>query len=166
MTGTTASAWTRRLARGLERLASGGGPPVLDTGIYQAALAAGKPDHRPLFAHFTPEGGWNDGHTEIVDAVIFATGYRPNLSYLAMLGALDPEGQARQTHGVSLTVPGLSFVGLSNQRTLASATLRGVGADAAVVVRRLKRYLRSGQQEHRLRQPLTCCLAGSPGSAG
>lgn len=151
----------------LGRLANGGGPPVLDTGIYQAALAAGKPDHRPLFAHFTAEGVvWNDGHTEAVDAVIFATGYRPNLSYLAALGALDPEGQARQKHGVSLTVPGLYFVGLSNQRTLASATLRGVGADAAMVVRRLKRYLHSGQEERCFNPRPICCLAGSTGSAG
>ena len=54
---------------------------------------------------------------------------------------LDTEGQALQQHGVSLTVPGLSFVGLSNQRTFASATLRGVGPDAAVVVRHLTRHL-------------------------
>jgi thioredoxin reductase len=72
-----------------------------------------------------------------VDSVIFATGYRPNLAYLASLGALDAEGRALHRHGVSLTVPGLYFMGLSNQRTFASATLRGVGPDAAVVVRYL-----------------------------
>jgi putative flavoprotein involved in K+ transport len=42
---------------------------------------------------------------------------------------------------VSLTVPGLYFMGLSNQRTFSSATLRGVGSDAAVVVRHLTRQL-------------------------
>ena len=66
---------------------------------------------------------------------------RPDLAYLASLGALDAEGQVLHQHGVSLTVPGLYFVGLSNQRTFASATLRGVGPDAAVVVRHLTRHL-------------------------
>jgi putative flavoprotein involved in K+ transport len=94
--------------------------------------------------------------------VLFATGYRPNLAYLAPLGALDAEGQARQRYGVSLTVPGMYFVGLSNQRTFASATLRGVGPDAAVVVRHLTRYLAPAQRAFipvRLRLAATqiCC---------
>jgi putative flavoprotein involved in K+ transport len=84
---------------------------------------------------------WDDGSVEDVDTVIFATGYRPNLSYLAPLGALDVEGRALHWYGVSLTVPGLYFMGLSNQRTFSSATLRGVGPDAAVVVRDLTRHL-------------------------
>jgi putative flavoprotein involved in K+ transport len=126
----------------LNRLATGKGPRVLDTGIYRAALASEKPDRRPLFAGFTDSGIiWDDGSAEDIDTVIFATGYRPNLAYLAPLGALDAEGQALHQHGVSLTVPGLYFVGISNQRTFASATLRGVGPDAAVVVRHLRRHL-------------------------
>lgn len=146
----------------LERLANGKGPRVLDTGVYQTALAARKPEQRPLFAHFTEAGvAWDDGRAEAVDSVIFATGYRPNLAYLAGLGALDAEAQALQKHGVSLMVPGLYFVGLSNQRTFASATLRGVGADAALVVRHLKRHLRTVQQPHRSTYPLACCLTGS-----
>jgi putative flavoprotein involved in K+ transport len=126
----------------LNRLADGKGPRVLDTGIYRAALAAGKPDRRAMFTSFTDSGIiWDDGSAEDVDTVIFATGYRSNLAYLAPLGALDGEGQVLQRHGVSLAVPGLYFVGLSNQRTFASATLRGVGSDAAVVVRHLACYL-------------------------
>lgn len=83
-----------------------------------------------------------------MDSVIFATGYRPNLDYLALLGALDSKGEALHRHGVSTTAPGLGFVGLSNQRTFASAALRGVGPDAAVVVRALRRT--------------ACCPAGAP----
>lgn len=149
----------------LERLANGKGPRVLDTGVYQAAIAAGKPEHRPLFSHFTEEGVvWHDGHSEQIDAVIFATGYRPNLAYLAGLGALDAEGQVLQKHGVSLTVPGLYFVGLSNQRTFASATLRGVGADAELVVRHIKRQLRTVQPPRQRGYSLPCCVT-SPTNA-
>jgi putative flavoprotein involved in K+ transport len=147
----------------LNRLAEGKGPRVLDTGIYRAALASEKPDRRTMFTGFTDSGIiWDDGSAEDVDTVIFATGYRPNLAYLAPLGALDVEGQAPQHHGVSLTVPGLYFVGLSNQRTFASATLRGVGSDAAVVVRHLTRQLAPAKRAFspaRLRLAATeiCC---------
>ena len=84
---------------------------------------------------------FKDGRSQEYDLVLCATGYRPNLDYLAPLGALDARGQARQRGGISQTVPGLYYVGLSGQRTLASATLRGVGADAAYVVRHLRRHL-------------------------
>lgn len=121
------------------RLTAGKGSVVLDAGLYKAAIAAGMPDSRRMFMRFTRQGVvWDDQRTEAVDSVIFATGYRPNLQYLAPLGALDAEGEAIHHHGVSLKTPGLGFVGLSNQRTFASATLRGVGADAAVVLQQLR----------------------------
>ena len=77
--------------------------------------------------------------------MIYATGYRPNLDYLADLGALDADGQPLHRRGVSTTVPALAYVGLSNQWTYASATLRGVGPDAAYVVQQLRRQLRTFQ---------------------
>jgi putative flavoprotein involved in K+ transport len=117
---------------------------VLDTGVYQAAIAAGKPDRRPLFRRFTPAGVvWSDGTKEQVDTVIFATGYRPSLDYLADLGALDAAGQPLHRRGVGTTVPGLAYVGLSHQWTYASATIRGVGPDAAYIVQQLQRQLRA-----------------------
>jgi putative flavoprotein involved in K+ transport len=116
---------------------------VLDTGVYQAAIAAGQPDRRPMFSHFTHTGVvWADGREEAIDSVIYATGYRPNLDYLADLGALDAGGQPLHRRGISSAVPALAYVGLSNQWTYASATLRGVGPDAAYVVGRLRRQLR------------------------
>ncbi|HXV98044.1 MAG TPA: NAD(P)-binding domain-containing protein, partial [Anaerolineae bacterium] len=117
------------------------GMPVFDTGKYRAAVAVGRPDRRPMFERFTEDGLiWSDGSHEKVDAVIFATGYRPHLAYLAELGALDETGRARQYRGASTTVSGLYYVGLPRQRTAASATLRGVGADAKIVVAHLRRY--------------------------
>jgi putative flavoprotein involved in K+ transport len=115
---------------------------VFDTGIYQAAIAAGQPDRRPMFTRFTPAGvAWADGTEEAIDAVIYATGYRPNLDYLAALGALDTSGQPLHQRGISTAVPGIAYVGLSNQWTYASATLRGVGPDAAYVAGKLRRHL-------------------------
>jgi putative flavoprotein involved in K+ transport len=118
--------------------------PVLDTGVYRTAITAGQPAQRPMFTAFVEDGvRWADGLEERVDVVIFATGYRPRFLYLANLGALDVDGHAIQRGGISLTVPGLYFVGQSKQRNFASATLRGVGPDAAVVVRHLARFLQA-----------------------
>lgn len=122
--------------------------PVYDAGKFRAMIAAGRPDRRPLIQSFTEDGViWRDGRHEKVDAVIFATGYRPHLPYLTRLGALDRAGRVLQRNGVSATVPGLYFVGLPRQRSVASATLRGVGADAKVVATHLQRYCRSMAQK-------------------
>ena len=146
------------------RLVAGTGAAVLDTGVYQQALRSGAPDERRMFERFTERGVvWADGTAEDVDAMIFATGYRPNLHYLAPLGALGAAGQALHRHGLSLTVPGLGFVGLSRQRTFASATLRGVGDDAAVVVRALHAPV-SAPARRRLFGLFPCCPAPQPGA--
>lgn len=115
---------------------------VLDTGVYQRAIAAGQPERRPMFTRFTPRGVvWSDGTEEPIDAVIYATGYRPSLDYLADVGVLDADDQPAHQRGISTIIPTLAYVGLSNQWTYASATLRGVGPDAAYVVRHLRRQL-------------------------
>lgn len=83
---------------------------------------------------------WADGARERVDAIVPATGYRPDLGYLEPLGALDPDGFARHRGGVSTTHRGWGFVGLEGQRSLSSATVRGVGRDARHVVRHISEY--------------------------
>lgn len=116
--------------------------PVLDSGKYRKALAARKPEQRPMFTSFTEAGiKWPEGGHEPVDAVIFATGYRPNFPYLTGLGALDASGKPLHHKGISSVVPGLYFVGMSGQRSFRSATLRGVGRDAAFIVRALGQHL-------------------------
>jgi putative flavoprotein involved in K+ transport len=75
--------------------------------------------------------------------VILATSYRFQPDYLAGLGAWDADGHVLQRSGRSLTVPGLFYVGLSFQRTYASATLRGVGPDAVLIVRQIQRQLQA-----------------------
>jgi putative flavoprotein involved in K+ transport len=117
---------------------------VLDTGKYQAAIRLGKPDYKPLFLRFTPDGViWSNGCHEQIDTVLFATGYEPNVDFLTDLGAVDADGQPQQKAGIA-KLDGVYFVGLSGQRSLASATLRGVGADAQYVISHLVRHLREG----------------------
>jgi putative flavoprotein involved in K+ transport len=105
-----------------------------------------------MFIRLTPTGvAWVDGTEEAVDAVILATGYRPNLAYLAGLGALDTDGWPLHCRGLSLTIPRLGYVGVPGQTGFASATLRGVGTDARRVVRGLQHALTLDVTE-----PATC----------
>ncbi|MFU8849557.1 flavin-containing monooxygenase [Micromonospora sp. SL1-18] len=107
---------------------------VLDTGRYRDAITSGRLPRRDMFTAFTPDGVlWRDGTVEQVDAVIFATGYRPDLDYLAPLATVD-RGVPQQVDGISTTHPGLVYLGLEFQRSFASNTLRGVGRDAAHVM--------------------------------
>ena len=121
---------------------------VVDDGTYSAAVRSGRPDRQPIFSRFTASGVvWEDDTEEAVDAVVLATGYRPNLDYLGPLGALRPDGRPNQRAGIASTVPGLYFVGLPFQTSFASATLRGVGSDAALVVARARRQVARGVVE-------------------
>ncbi|WP_232668498.1 flavin-containing monooxygenase [Pseudonocardia sp. TRM90224] len=117
------------------------GVPVIDTAAYRAAIEAGRPGWRAM-----PTGAdgstveWPDGSRDDVDVVLLATGYRPALGYLRGLGALGPDGRPRHRNGLSLTHPGLAFIGLEYQRTILSAALHGVGRDARYVARKLRAH--------------------------
>ncbi|MFF5637337.1 hypothetical protein [Streptomyces sp. NPDC012825] len=117
---------------------------VIDDGRYHSALAQGAPDRRPVFTGIDGmKVCWANGSREEVDAIVLATGYRPDVPYLAGLdGALDAAGHPRHRGGVSAAVPGLAFVGLEWQRSLSSNSLRGVGRDAARIARHLAAHLR------------------------
>ncbi|WP_433432122.1 flavin-containing monooxygenase [Nonomuraea sp. CA-141351] len=122
--------------------------PVLDDGRYRRALREGRYARRAMFTRLDGDHAvWPDSGRERVDAVLLATGYRPNLPYLTGLGALATGGHPHQRRGLSLTHPGLGYLGLEWQRTPSSNTLRGVGADARRVVAVLARHLR-GTRRH------------------
>jgi putative flavoprotein involved in K+ transport len=117
---------------------------VVDTGKYRHALESGQLDRRPVFTGFGTDGViWPDGTREQVDTVVFATGYRPDLGYLSLLGALDTGGMPRHSGGISATHPGLVYLGLEFQQSFSSNTLRGVHRDAEHVVTPLAAHVRN-----------------------
>ena len=108
-------------------------PPV------RAARDRGALRAEPMFVRFTPGGVvWPDGREEHVDAVIFATGFRPALEHLAPLGIVDAEGRIEIESGGSGTraarVPGLWLIGYGEWTGFASATLIAVGRTARAAV--------------------------------
>jgi putative flavoprotein involved in K+ transport len=76
-----------------------------------------------------------DGSGLDVDAVIWATGYQPDHSWID-LDVTDPDGRLRHQRGVT-DVPGLYFLGLSWQHTRGSALLGFVGDDAEFLAGRI-----------------------------
>jgi putative flavoprotein involved in K+ transport len=141
-TGLDTSALGPRLARG--------GVPVIDEGRYRAAVLAGRPDRRAMFVRLDGDSvEWADGTREQVDAIVLATGFTPDLRFLDDTPALDDRGAPLHRGGVSTTMPGLGYVGLERQRSLASATLRGVGRDATHVLKALARQVAPAQRVSR-----------------
>jgi putative flavoprotein involved in K+ transport len=76
-----------------------------------------------------------DGTTTVVDAVVWATGFRADFGWLDVPGAVV-DGTAVHVRGVS-PVPGLYFLGLPWQHTRGSALLGFVGEDAAWLADRM-----------------------------
>jgi putative flavoprotein involved in K+ transport len=136
---------------------------AVDDGRHRAALATGNPDARPLFTRLDGHDAvWTDGRREPIDAVILATGYRPEVSYLRDTEALAPDGAPLQRRGVSTTVPGLGYVGLEFQRSFASNTVRGVGRDAEFVIDRLLAQRRRARGARRSRASRTSWSRSNP----
>ncbi|MFB9474085.1 hypothetical protein [Nonomuraea salmonea] len=79
--------------------------PVLDDGRYRRALREGRYAWRAMFTRLEGDQAvWPDGRRERVDAVLLATGYRPDLPYLAEMGALAGDGRPRQRRGLRTPV--------------------------------------------------------------
>jgi putative flavoprotein involved in K+ transport len=77
-----------------------------------------------------------DGGELDVDAVIWATGYRPDHSWID-LDVTDADGRLRHRRGVT-DIPGLYFLGLSWQHTRGSALLGWVKDDAEFIAGRIE----------------------------
>jgi len=90
-----------------------------------------------------------DGSRLDVDAVIWATGYRPDYSWIE-LPVTDETGTARHHRGVT-DVPGLYFLGLSWQHTRGSALLGWVADDAAFVAEQIAAFDARTQTHHEAR---------------
>jgi putative flavoprotein involved in K+ transport len=81
---------------------------------------------------------FEDGSELEVDAVIWATGYRPDYSWIK-LPVFDADGRLRHRRGVT-DVPGLYFLGLTWQYTRGSALIGWVQEDAEFIAERVAAY--------------------------
>jgi len=77
-----------------------------------------------------------DGRVLSVEGIIWATGFRPDHSWID-LPIFDDEGLLMHERGVVSGAPRVYFVGLPFQTALSSSLLGGVGTDAAYIVDRV-----------------------------
>jgi putative flavoprotein involved in K+ transport len=84
---------------------------------------------------------FQDGSELEVDAVIWATGYRPDYSWIK-LQVYDADGRLRHRRGVT-DVPGLYFLGLTWQHTRGSALIGWVKDDAEFIAEQIAEYQKS-----------------------
>jgi putative flavoprotein involved in K+ transport len=84
---------------------------------------------------------FEDGSELEVDAVIWATGYRPDYSWIR-LPILGEDGRLRHRRGVT-DVPGLCFVGLTWQHTRGSALIGFIKDDAEFIAEKIGEYQQS-----------------------
>jgi putative flavoprotein involved in K+ transport len=86
----------------------------------------------------------DDGSEVEVDAVIWATGYRPDYSWID-LPIFDEHGRLRHRRGVT-DVPGLYFLGLTWQHTRGSALIGWVKEDAEFIGERIAAFQEAKKQ--------------------
>ena len=77
-----------------------------------------------------------DGSTSEYDAVLWATGFTHDNTWIDIPGVIDYGGRIRQSRGVTAS-PGLYTLGLTWQHTRGSALLGWVGNDAAFLAQQI-----------------------------
>lgn len=99
---------------------------------------------RPMFTAIEPDGvRWADGSFEPVDAIIWATGFRAELTHLAPLRLREPSGGVRVANGRSARQPRLFLAGFGPQASTIGANRAG-----RTVARQVVAELRAPASDH------------------
>ena len=96
----------------------------------------------PMFSRVTERGViWPDGTEEPIDAIIWCTGVKAELSHLAALNIIEPDGTIKVAQGQAVKEPRLWLFGYGDWASPGSATLIGAGRSARENVPELVRFL-------------------------
>ena len=79
---------------------------------------------------------FDDGTEQDIDAIVWATGYRSDFSWIDVPGVRDESGGVIHRRGVT-DAPGVFFIGLTWQHTRGSALIGFVSDDAAFIAGRI-----------------------------
>ena len=113
-----------RAGRPLPSIISGTGLPATPANL--AARDRGLLVARPMFETIEPDGvRWADGSFEAVDAIIWATGFRAELTHLAPLRLREPGGGVWVEDGRAVRYPGLFMAGYGPQASTIGANRAG-----------------------------------------
>ncbi|MEO6606397.1 MAG: NAD(P)-binding domain-containing protein [Aeromicrobium sp.] len=94
-------------------------------------------ERRPMFARIEPDGvRWSDGTFEHVDAILWATGFRPATDHLAPLRLRSPRGGVQLDGTTAVADPRVQLVGYGP-----SASTIGANRAGRVAARGVARWL-------------------------
>jgi len=99
---------------------------LIEAGVERVRRVDGVVDGKPKLA---------GGRVLEVASVVWATGFKPDFGWIE-LPVFGEDGYPAQYRGVVERAPGLYFLGLPFQHTLASAVIGGVGKDARYIAER------------------------------
>ncbi|SMH42130.1 Pyridine nucleotide-disulphide oxidoreductase [Rathayibacter oskolensis] len=123
-----------RAGRALPSIVSGTG--VQRTRRVVAGIERGVLREHEMFRSLEEDGvRWQDGSFSRADAVIWATGFRPELRHLAPLGLREREGGVAVVDGASVTDPRVFFAGYGPTASTIGANRSGRRIARAVVAR-------------------------------
>ena len=113
-----------RAGKALPSIVSGTGVPR--TRRIQAGIDRGLLQARPMFASIEPEGvRWGNGAFQKADAIIWSTGFRPELRHLAPLKLREKEGGVVIAQGAAWKDPRVFFAGYGPQASTIGANRAG-----------------------------------------
>ena len=113
-----------RAGRALPSIVSGTGVPR--TRRIQAGIDRGVLKPRPIFDSIEPGGvRWKNGAFQKADAIIWSTGFRPELRHLAPLKLREKEGGVVVAQGASWKDPRIFFAGYGPQASTIGANRAG-----------------------------------------
>ncbi|CAN5300677.1 NAD(P)-binding domain-containing protein [soil metagenome] len=113
-----------RAGRALPSIVSGTGVPR--TRRIQAGIERGVLTPRPMFESIEPGGvRWADGAFQQADAIIWSTGFRPELRHLSPLKLREKEGGVVVAQGASWKDPRIFFAGYGPQASTIGANRAG-----------------------------------------
>lgn len=133
-----------RAGRALPSIVSGTGVPR--TRRIQAGIDRGVLHARPMFASIEPDGvRWANGAFQKADAIIWSTGFRPELRHLAPLKLREKEGGVVIAQGAAWKDPRIFFAGYGPQASTIGANRAGrfIARQAIASLSKLKREQRA-----------------------
>lgn len=129
-----------RAGRALPSIVSGTGIPR--TRKVQAGIDRGLLEPKQMFSSIEPDGvRWSNGYFEPADAIIWATGFRPELRHLAPLKLREKEGGVVVAAASSWKDPRVFFAGYGPQASTIGANRSGrlIARQVVATLSRLER---------------------------
>jgi putative flavoprotein involved in K+ transport len=120
-------------------IVKGGGPLInvsvkdlVTAGVEQVPRVTGVSNGQPIL---------EDGRIATISSIIWATGFKPDFSWIDLKVTDETNGWPITKRGVSTEVKGMYFIGMLFQYGLTSGLMGGVGRDAAFVVKHIHRNI-------------------------